>query len=113
MKIVLTRFFPLPAADWAPEDAAAGLDVDKAAAGRAAVAAQPVTGAADFQALAVGRVVRNAATVTHEGDSGLEKICNLGRDGWKRLLTNGLRGGWLPSPVLGRGAGGESRLDWR
>ena len=99
----------LPQPQRARERAAAGLDVDPAAAGRAALAEAAVAGAAGFQALAVLRLVHHGEAIAHEGDGGLEEIA-----AW---ILSGGNAGWLAglgqsgSPLL-PGEGQVVREDW-
>lgn len=57
---------PLPSAQGTAENPPSGFDVDKATTSRAAIAAEAVTFAANFQTPLVGGVVHDAAAVAHE-----------------------------------------------
>jgi hypothetical protein len=81
----------LPAIDRTAEDAAAGLGLDKAAEGDAALAAKHVARRTDFKAAMVLAVVHEAATVANEGHYGLEEIRGLCGKRWKGRRIGGRR----------------------
>ena len=78
-----------PLAQRALERPATGLQADPTAAGRAALAGAAVAGAADFQPLAVLRVVHQRAAIADKGYGGLEEIRCLDRERRKRLSARG------------------------
>ena len=76
----------LPAGQGAVEGAAAGLQADPAAAGRATLAGAAVAGTADVQPASVLGVVHKRQSVPHEGHRRLEETGHLARKRRKRRL---------------------------
>ena len=79
----------LPAGQGAVEGAAAGLQADPAAAGRATLAGAAVAGTADVQPASVLGVVHKRQSVPHEGHRRLEETGHLARKRRKRRFGEG------------------------